>query len=195
MAGPHPGSRPRPAHAARGGGRPAPAARAHRSALFSDCAAAIAVTGRHRTGHWLRLDAAHHATLPHTAHLHRLESEADGVYFRMDRAGPRAMAASLPPHLGVAGHPLRAPLATGPAPGPPRRTPCPGADARFPAQRLAPDLLDPTWKAYASGNRGGASVLDLLDRTHQHGTQPGARTVLYSASPGLHTTALAGKTL
>ncbi|WP_030574117.1 beta-ketoacyl-[acyl-carrier-protein] synthase family protein [Streptomyces aureocirculatus] len=163
--------------------------------LFSDCAAAIAVTGRHRTGHWLRLDAAHHATLPHTAHLHRLESEADGVHFRMDRAGPRAMAASLPPiwqWLDTRYGPHWRPDLLLAHPGGPRvleqmRDSLPDG--------WPPDLLDPTWRAYASGNRGGASVLDLLDRTRQYGTQPGARTVLYSASPGLHTTALAGETL
>ncbi|KMS74175.1 polyketide synthase [Streptomyces viridochromogenes] len=163
--------------------------------LFCDSAGAITVTGRPRDGVWLRLDAAYHATLPGTAGHHRLETRADGVHFLMDREGPRAVQASLPlVWQWLTGR-------HGPGWSPDILFAHPGSTRilEYMAQTLpsgwTPDLLAPTWEAYATGNRGGVSVLDLMARTCRTTPKSGARVAVYAASPGLHITAHDGETL
>ncbi|MEV7325677.1 type III polyketide synthase [Streptomyces sp. NPDC093970] len=166
--------------------------------LFADTAVAAVVTGRRRPESALRLDAAWHHTLPGTQDLHRLDTRADGTHFVMDRRGPRAVqetvtamwewlrlryrddAGSWHPDVLLA-HPG-------------------GTRVLEYMEQTMPDtwpggLLEFSRDSYRSGNRGGAAVFDIMRRAYDAGQQPGGRTVLYAAAPGLSATALEGEWL
>ncbi|AQS67738.1 polyketide synthase [Streptomyces pactum] len=166
--------------------------------LFADTAVAAVVTGRRRPESVLRLDTAWHHTLPGTQDLHRLETRADGTHFVMDRRGPRAVQETVTAmwewlrlrHQDDPGswHPdvLLA------HPG--------GTRVLEYMEQTMPEawpsgLLDHSRESYASGNRGGAAVFDIMRRAHDAGQQPGNRAVLYAAAPGLTATALEGEWL
>jgi germicidin synthase len=164
--------------------------------LFADTAVAAVVTGRPRPGAALRLDASWHHTLHDTSDLHRLHTRADGVHFVMDRSGPRAVQRTVLAmwewlrrrHPEEAWHPdlLLA------HPG--------GTRVLEYMKQTMPDswpdgLLAHSWDSYATGNRGGAAVFDILARAHRTAPAPGSRTVLYAAAPGLTATALEGEWL
>lgn len=159
--------------------------------LFADTAVAAVVTGRPRPGVCLRLDAVWHHTLHGTADLHRLDTRSDGVHFVMDRSGPRAVQRTIPAmwawlrerHPEPTWHPdllLAHPGGT--------------RVLEYMQQTMPegwpPGLLAHSWDSYATGNRGGASVFDIVDRAHRAGPRPGSRTVLYAAAPGLTATAV-----
>lgn len=159
--------------------------------LFADTAVAAVVTGRPRPSTCLRLDAFWHHTLHGTADLHQLHTRADGVHFVMDRSGPRAVQRTIP---GMwewlqARHPE-------PSWHPDLLLAHPGGtrvleymNETMP-QEWPSGLLAYSWDSYATGNRGGASVFDILDRAHRTGPEQGSRTVLYAAAPGLTATAV-----
>ncbi|MFE7978324.1 type III polyketide synthase [Streptomyces shenzhenensis] len=166
--------------------------------LFADTAVAVVVTGRPRAQSVLRLDAVWHHTLPGTADLHRLDTRADGTHFLMDRRGPRAVQETVAAMWkwlrarhqddGHAWHPdlLLA------HPG--------GTRVLEYMEQTMPvgwptGLLSYSRDSYATGNRGGAAVLDILRRAHDAGQKTGSRTVLYAAAPGLTATAVEGEWL
>ncbi len=161
--------------------------------LFADTAVAAVVTGRPRPQSCLRLDGVWHQTLPGTMDLHRLHTRHDGVHFVMDRSGPRAVQSTVLAmwdwlrrrHPDAEWHPdlLLA------HPG--------GTRVLEYMQETMPTgwpsgLLAHSWESYATGNRGGAAVFDILDRARRTRPKPGSRTVLYAAAPGLTATALEG---
>jgi germicidin synthase len=164
--------------------------------LFADTAVAAVVTGRPRPESVLRLDAAWNHTVPGTQDLHRLETRADGTHFVMDRRGPRAVQETVTAMLGW----LHARYRDDPNswhpdvllahPG--------GTRVLEYMEQTMPEawpsgLLDYSRDSYASGNRGGAAVFDILRRAHDAGQKPGSRAVLYAAAPGLTATALEGE--
>ncbi|MFI9247510.1 type III polyketide synthase [Streptomyces sp. NPDC053086] len=166
--------------------------------LFADTAVAAVVTGRPRRESALRLDAAWHHTLPGTQDLHRLVTRADGTHFVMDRRGPRAVQETVTAMWEW----LRVRYQDDPDswhpdvllahPG--------GTRVLEYMEQTMPDawpsgLLDHSRDSYASGNRGGAAVFDILRRAHDAGQRSGDRAVLYAAAPGLTATALEGQWL
>ncbi|MDX5565945.1 type III polyketide synthase [Streptomyces sp. ID05-04B] len=166
--------------------------------LFADTAVAAVVTGRPRRESVLRLDAAWHHTLPGTQDLHRLETRADGTHFVMDRRGPRAVQETVTAMWEW----LRARYEDAPdAWHPDVLLAHPGGTRVLEyMEQTMPDtwpsgLLEYSRESYASGNRGGAAVFDILRRAHDAGRKSGDRAVLYAAAPGLTATALEGEWL
>lgn len=161
--------------------------------LFADTAVAAVVTGRPLPGACLRLEAVWHHTLPGTMDLHRLHTRHDGVHFVMDRSGPRAVQRTV---LAMWDW-LRG---RHPDPGwhPDLLLAHPGGTRVLEYMRQTmPDswpsgLLAHSWDSYATGNRGGAAVFDIIERAHRTDPKPGSRTVLYAAAPGLTATAVEG---
>ncbi len=159
--------------------------------LFADTAVATVVTGRPRPASCLRLDAFWHHTLRGTADLHRLLTRADGVHFVMGRAGPRAVQRTIPEMWAW----LRS---RHPEPDwhPDLLLAHPGGTRVLEYMRETmpqwwpAGLLEHSWDSYATGNRGGASVFDILDRAYRSRPQRGSRVVLYAAAPGLTATAV-----
>ncbi|MFF8679209.1 type III polyketide synthase [Streptomyces sp. NPDC015237] len=166
--------------------------------LFADTAVATVVTGRPRPQSVLRLDASWHHTLPDTQDLHRLETRADGTHFVMDRRGPRAVQNTVTAmwdwlHDRYQDDPKSwHPDVLLAHPG--------GTRVLEYMEQTMPEewpsgLLDHSRDSYASGNRGGAAVFDIMRRAHDAGQRPGSRAVLYAAAPGLTATALEGEWL
>jgi germicidin synthase len=163
--------------------------------LFADTAVAAVVTGRQRPQSVLRLDAAWHHSLPGTAHLHRLDTCADGTHFVMHRSGPRMVQST----VEAMWHWLRARHKDDPEWHPDLLLAHPGGtrvleymDQTMPAGWPA-GLLAHSRDSYTTGNRGGAAVFDIMGRAQDAGQKPGARTVLYAAAPGLTATAVEGE--
>lgn len=166
--------------------------------LFADTAVAAVVTGRPGKQSLLRLDAAWHHTLSGTADLHRLETRTDGTHFVMDRRGPRAVQST----VSAMWEWLRARHQDDwPRWHPDLLLAHPGGTRVLEyMEHTMPDewpagLLAHSRESYATGNRGGAAVLDILRRAHEAGQKAGSRTVLYAAAPGLTATALEGEWL
>jgi germicidin synthase len=162
--------------------------------LFADTAVAAVVSGRPAPGVCLRLDAVWHHTLRDTAHLHQLHTKADGVHFVMGRSGPSAVQTTFPSMWAwLRGRHPR------PDWHPDLLLAHPGGTRvlQYIEKTLPPewpsDLLTHSWDSYTTGNRGGASVFDIVDRAHRAGPKSGARTVLYAAAPGLTATAVDGE--
>jgi germicidin synthase len=166
--------------------------------LFADTAVAAVVTGRRRAPSVLRLDAAWHHSLPGTAGLHRLETRTDGTHFVMDRRGPRAVQETVTAMWRWLGErhqddwPRWHPGLLLAHPGGTRVLEY--MEQTMPATWPA-GLLAHSRDSYATGNRGGAAVLDILRRACDAGQKPGEATVLYAAAPGLTATTLDGEWL
>ncbi|MEU3251777.1 type III polyketide synthase [Streptomyces sp. NPDC006997] len=166
--------------------------------LFADTAVAAVVTGRPRSESALRLDASWHHTLPGTQDLHRLDTKADGTHFVMDRRGPRAVQETVTAMWEW----LRTRYQDDPgAWHPDVLLAHPGGtrvleymEQTMPAAWPS-GLLDFSRDSYATGNRGGAAVFDIMRRAYDAGQAPGSRAVLYAAAPGLTATALEGQWL
>jgi germicidin synthase len=161
--------------------------------LFADTAVAAVVTGRRRPESVLRLDASWHHTLPGTQGLHRLETRGDGTHFVMDRHGPRAVQKT----VGAMWEWLRRRHAGDGSPWHPDLLLAHPGGTRvleYMEQTMPEgwptDVLSHSRDSYRTGNRGGAAVFDILRRAHDAGQQPGSRTVLYAAAPGLTATAV-----
>ncbi|MFE0460299.1 type III polyketide synthase [Kitasatospora sp. NPDC058965] len=166
--------------------------------LFADTAVAAVVTGRQRRESVLRLDSAWHHTLPGTQDLHRLDTRADGTHFVMDRRGPRAVQETVTAMWEW----LRVRYQDSPGSWHPDLLLAHPGGTRVLEymEQTMPDtwpsgLLDHSRDSYASGNRGGAAVFDIMRRAHDAGQQPGSHAVLYAAAPGLTATALEGEWL
>ncbi|MFI1567930.1 type III polyketide synthase [Streptomyces sp. NPDC020490] len=166
--------------------------------LFADTAVAAVVTGRPRSESILRLDATWHHTLPGTADLHRLDTRADGVHFVMDRRGPRAVQET----VTVMWQWLRARHQDDEPPWHPDLLIAHPGGTRVLEymEQTMPEgwptrLLTYSRAGYATGNRGGAAVFDILRRAYDAGQKSGRRTVLYAAAPGLTATAVEGEWL
>lgn len=163
--------------------------------LFADTAVAAVVTGRPRPQSVLRLDAAWHHSLPGTAHLHRLDTRADGTHFVMDRSGPRAVQSTVEAMWQW----LRVRHQDDPGWHPDLLVAHPGGTRvlEYMEQTMPADwpagLLAHSRDSYTTGNRGGAAVFDILRRAQLAGQRAGARTVLYAAAPGLTATAVEGE--
>jgi germicidin synthase len=163
--------------------------------LFADTAVAAVVTGRYRPQSILRLDAAWHHSLPGTAHLHRLDTRADGTHFVMHRSGPRAVQST----VAAMWQWLRVRHRNDPRWHPDLLLAHPGGtrvleymDQTMPSGWPA-GLLAHSRDSYTTGNRGGAAVFDILRRAQDAGQKAGARTLLYAAAPGLTATAVEGE--
>ena len=160
--------------------------------LFGDSAGAVVVRDRPGPGTCLALDpVVYHDTDPAAAAFHRLELAADGQHFRMHSRGPRAVRGQMErvwararddrpgwtPRVGII-HP------GGPV--------ILNAAARI----LPPDCsLDAAAHSYADGNRGGNTILRILDLlAHDAGRRPadGTPVVMMAPAPGLTTDLLTG---
>ncbi|WP_331723416.1 3-oxoacyl-[acyl-carrier-protein] synthase III C-terminal domain-containing protein [Streptomyces atratus] len=154
-------------------------------ALFADSAAATVVTAEPlQPG--LRIDDSLEYWLPESLDRYRGRLDATGMHFDSDRRAPAAASHAMPAVLQWLGDRIIDWAAI--HPGSP-------SIIHNVAETVGLDDLD-AHHSYASlaenGNLGGASVLDVLARTHTTPPAPGAEGLLVAFGPGFTTAALRG---
>ncbi|MEU6925534.1 PhlD [Streptomyces sp. NPDC046631] len=154
-------------------------------ALFADSAAAAIVTAEPlQPG--LRIDDSLEYWLPESLDRYRGRLDATGMHFDSDRRAPAAASHAMPAVLQWIGDRILDWVAIHPG-GP--------SIIHNVAEAVGLDDLD-AHHSYASlaenGNLGGASVLDVLARTHTTPPADGAEGLIVAFGPGFTTAAIRG---
>ncbi|MDK0525082.1 PhlD [Streptomyces sp. ML-6] len=155
-------------------------------ALFGDSAAAALVTG-HQLEPGLRIDDTFEHWLPGSLDRYQGRIDKTGVHFDSDRRAPTTAAQAIPAVLNWLGADTLLDFAVI-HPGSP-------GIIHDVATAVGLDDID-AHHSYASlaenGNLGGASVLDVLARTHTTPPAPGTEGLLVAFGPGFTTAAIRG---
>ncbi|GAA4884289.1 3-oxoacyl-[acyl-carrier-protein] synthase III C-terminal domain-containing protein [Kitasatospora terrestris] len=163
-------------------------------ALWGDSGAALLVSDR-PLGPGLAVADTWEYLLPGSALRYRKRTDAAGVHFDSERSAPRSVAEASPALRDWLARPLPD---GGPATGP---WPLDFVVAHTGGPALLTDLADRlglddeqlshSWSSLDEvGNLGGASVLDVLARTHTAPPPPGAHGLLLGFGPGFAVSAL-----
>ncbi|WP_245996889.1 3-oxoacyl-[acyl-carrier-protein] synthase III C-terminal domain-containing protein [Streptomyces armeniacus] len=160
-------------------------------ALFGDSAAATLVSGR-PYGPGFTIEATWEYVLPHSTDRYKGRLDGDGLHFDSDSKAVGAVAEIMPElrrWLTETGHGTHPPQWAAVHAGGPRIL-----TAAAEGLGLADTDLRHSWNSLREyGNLGGASVLDVLARTHTQPPADGAKGVLLAFGPGFVGAAAAGE--